>query len=110
MTVEEGLKELASQNYSGRVDVVQGVMAEVNKHPYLQPVRRVQPWQRIVSTTVAAAIVALVVDVVAVRLNSYDEEGIGMMISQVQNYDYYGSTVENAALDPMDYFNEEYEY
>ena len=110
MTVEEGLKELAGKNYPGKVDVVQGVMAEVMKHPYMQPVRRVQPWQRIVSTTVAAALVALVVNVVTVRMNSYDEEGIGMMISQVQNYEYYGSTVENAAVNPVDYFYEEYDF
>ena len=110
MTVDEGLKELARTNYPGRVDVVQGVMAEVMKHPYLRPVRRVQPWQRIVSTTVAAAIVAVVVNTVAVRMNTYDEAGIGSMISQVQSYEYYGTTIEDGAVNPYDYLYGEYEY
>lgn len=111
MTIDEELKQMAGMTYPGRVDVVEGVMAEVMKHPYLRPVRRsVQPWQRIVSTTVAAAVVALVVNVIMVRMNSYDEAGIGQMISQVQEYDYYGSTVEDGAVNPYEYLYNEYEY
>lgn len=104
MTVDEGLKQLAAKDYPGKVDVVEAVMAEVSKHPYLRPVKKtVQPWRRIVSTTVAAAIVAVVVNVVAVRTNKYDEDGIGQMIAQVQDYDYYGSTIEDGAVNPMEY-------
>lgn len=111
MTVDESIKELAALRYQGKVDVVESVMAEVSKHPYMRPVRKaVQPWQRIVSTTVAAAIVALVVNVVTVRMHSYDEAGIGSMISQVHNYEYYGSTVEDCAENPIEYFYNEYEY
>lgn len=111
MTVDEGLKELARMDYPREVDVVDGVMAEVMKHPYLRPVHRtVQPWQRIVSTTVAAAVVALVVNVVALRMNSYDEAGIGSMISQVHDYEYYGSTIEDGAVNPYEYLYNEYEY
>ena len=111
MTVDESIKELAALRYPGKVDVVESVMAEVSKHPYMRPVRKaVQPWQRIVSTTVAAAIVALVVNVVTVRMHSYDEAGIGSMISQVPNYEYYGSTVEDCAENPIEYFYNEYEY
>ena len=105
MTVDEGLKQLAAMEYPRRVDVVQGVMAEVSKRPYLRPVRKVvQPWQRIVSTSVAAAIVAVVVNVVALRTNNYDEAGIGSMIAQVQDYEYYDATIENGAVNPLDYF------
>ena len=104
MTVDEGLKQLAAMDYPRRVDVVDGVMAEVMKHPYLRPARKpLQAWQRIVSTTVAAAIVAVVVNVLMVRMHNYDEDGIGSMIAQVQDYDYYGYAVEDGAVNPLDY-------
>lgn len=104
MTVDEGLWQLAAMECPRKVNVVDGVMAEVIKHPYLRPARKsVQPWQRIVSTTLAAAIVAVAVNVAMVRMNSYDEAGIGSMISQVQDYDYYGYTVEDGAIEPLDY-------
>ena len=46
MTVDESIKELAALRYPGKVDVVESVMAEVSKHPYMRPVRKaVQPWQ-----------------------------------------------------------------
>ena len=104
MIVDEGLRELAAMSYPGKVDVVQQVMDEVSKRPYLRPAKKaVQPWQRLVATTAAAAVVAIVVNVVMVRTNNCDEAGIGEMITQVQNYDYYGYTVEDFAADPMEY-------
>ena len=106
MTVDEGLKELARQQYPHNVDVVQSVMAQVRMHPYLQPRRQVATWQRIVSATMAAAIVALLVNLVVVNLRSYDEDGIGYMISQVHDYNYYGSSVEEA-VNPIEYIYEE---
>ena len=111
MKVDEGLRELASVGeYPRQVNVVEAVMAEVGKHPYLRPVRQVQPWQRIVSTTVAAAIAALIVNVLVIRTQTYDEAGIGTMIAQVQNYDYYGSTIEDGAVNPFEYLYGDYEY
>lgn len=106
MTVDEGLKELARQQYPHQVDVVQGVMAQVSQHPYMQPRRQVAVWQRVVSTAVAAAIVALLINVVVVNVRSYDEDDIGYMISQVHDYNYYGA-VEEAADNPIAYIYDE---
>ncbi len=106
MTIDEGLNELARQQYPHQVDVVQAVMAQVRQHPYLQPVRRVQTWQRVVSSSVAAVLLALVVSVTVVRIQAYNEAGIGSMIAQVQDYNYYGS-VEEAAMNPIEYIYEE---
>lgn len=109
MKVDDGLKELAQMEYPRKVNVVDAVMAEVGKHPYLRPVHHVQTWQRIVSTTVAAAIALLIVNVVVVRTQTYDEVGIGAMIAQVQNYDCYGSTIEDGAVNPFEYLYGDYE-
>jgi len=109
MTIDEGLKELARLEYPAKVDVVDKVMAEVSKQPYLRPVRKVQPWQRIVSTSIAAAIVALIVNIVVIRTANYDEDSIGNMISQVNEYDYYGYSVEEQAINPIEFLYDENE-
>ena len=106
MTVDEGLKELANQQYPHTVDVVQGVMAQVSAHPYLQPRRQVAVWQRVVSATMAAAIAALIVNFVVLNMRSYDEDDISYMISQVHDYNYYNA-VEEAAENPIAYLYEE---
>ena len=106
MTIDEGLKELAAMQYPHQVDVAQAVMAQVRQHPYLQPVRRVQPWQRVVSSSVAAVVVALIASVTVIRIQASNEAGIGSMIAQVQDYGYYGS-VEEAAVNPIEYIYEE---
>lgn len=107
MTIDEGLNELARQQYPYSVDVVQAVMAEVRQHPYLQPVRRVQPWQRVLSSSIAAVMLALIGFGTMMRIQAHNDAGIGSMIAQVQDYNYYGSTVEDAALNPIEYIYEE---
>ena len=107
MTIDESLKELASQQYPHQVDVVDAVMSQVRQHPYLRPVKRMRVWQQALSVAVAAAIVALVVNVVVVNMQAYDETGIGNMISQVHSYDYYGSSIEEYAPNPIEYLYEE---
>ncbi len=109
MTIDEGLKELARLEYPKKVDIVDKVMAEVSKKPYLRPVHKVQPWQRIVSTSIAAAIVALIVNIVVIRTAKYDEDSIGNMISQVNEYDYYGYTIEEQAINPIEFLYDENE-
>lgn len=106
MTIDEGLQELARQQYPRRVDVVEGVMAQVRQHPYLRPVRQVRTWQRIASSAVAAVLLALVVSTVVVRLQANNDAGIGSMIAQVQDYGYYAATVEESALNPIEYIYE----
>lgn len=102
MTIDEGLNELARQRYSHTVDVVEGVMTQVMMHPYLQPVHRVSTRGRWLTSSVAAVIVMAVVGVAAFRIQANNEAGIGSMISQVQDYDYYGTAVEEAALNPIE--------
>ncbi len=108
MTIEEQLKRLAAEEYRGRVDVVDAVMAEVQKHPYLQPaVKKSRVNWRLVSMAAAAAVAALVVVNVAVANSaSYDEEGMGNMIAQLNDYSSWNS-VERIADDPYDYFYNE---
>ena len=109
MTIDEGLQQLAQLEYPRKVDVVDKVMATVSERPYLRPIHKVQPWQRIVSTTIAAAIVALIVNVIVIRNAQYDEVGIGNMISQVHDYNYYGFSVEQQAVNPIEFLYDDYE-
>ena len=106
MTIDEGLNELARQSCPRSVNVVPQVMAHVSQHPYLQSVRRVQVWQRLGWPAVAAAVVCIVAGAAIMRMNAYDEAGIGNMISQVHDYSYY-STVDQAAVNPIEYLYEE---
>lgn len=107
MNIDEQLKQLASVEYPKRVDVVDAVMTEVQKHPYLQPAARRRVNWRLVSMAAAAAVAALVVvNVVAVGNKNYDEEGMGNMIAQLNDYSSW-NTVEQVADDPYEYFFEE---
>ncbi len=106
MTIEQQLENLSRQTCPKQVDVVDSVMDVVSKKPYLQPVHRNnrQIW-RIVATTVAAAVVALIVNVTVLYTHNYDDEGLGMMMAQVNDYSSYSvmGTVEDAAVDPLEY-------
>lgn len=106
MTIEQQLENLSRQTCPKQVDVVDSVMDVVSKKPYLQPVHRNNRriW-RIVATTVAAAVVALIVNVTVLYTHNYDDEGLGMMMAQVNDYSSYSvmGTVEDAAVDPLEY-------
>jgi hypothetical protein len=106
MTIEDTLEQLSHQQYPHQVDVVDRVMAQVEQHPYLQPVRhRVVSWQRI-GAVAAAAVVALVAVNVTLFHDNYDNEGMGSMIAQVNDYSTW-NTVEEAAVNPLEYLYEE---
>ena len=110
MTIDQTLEQLARQQYPGKVDVVDRVMAQVEQHPYLQ---RVTPqrfgWQRF-SAIAAAAVVALLAVNVVFFHNAYDDDGIGSMIAQVNDYSSWNS-VEYAAVNPIEsLYDEEPEY
>ena len=72
MTIEQQLENLSRQTCPKQVDVVDSVMEVVSKKPYLQPVHRNrrQAW-RIVATTAAAVVVALIVNVTMLYTHSY---------------------------------------
>ncbi len=106
MTIDEGLNQLAAMQYPHRVDVVDGVMAQVRQHPYLQPVHSTNTWRRVAMSSAAAVLLVVVVGGVVARVQASGDDGIGSMIAQVQDYNYYG-TVEEAAVNPIEYIYEE---
>lgn len=95
MTIEQQLDELACLEYPKKVDVVDQVMAEVGKKPYLRPAHKNVRW-RYIGTIAAAAVVALVaVNVVVFNTRSNDNSGVGVSI--VADNDW--NTVEEEAVD-----------
>ena len=107
MTIEKQLEQLAAQRCPKEVDVVDRVMAEVGSRPYLQPrhtVSRRFVWTGAVAA--AAAVVLLLVNVAVINLRSYNTDGMGSMMAQVNDYSSW-CPIEDAALDPMEYLYEE---
>ena len=109
MTIDERLEQLAGLEYPGKVDVVDRVMAEVSKKPYLRPVHRKVSWQRISAVAAAAAVLLVVVNIAVFHPFGYDDEGLGTMIAQVNDYSSW-NTVEEAAYDdnPIAYLYDDY--
>ena len=99
MNIEEQLQQLSRQTCPQQVDVVDAVMAQVRRHPYLRPVHKNTAVWRAAALT-AAAVAAIVVFNVA-TVHSYDEDQISEMMAYVSDYDSYLS-VESAA-EPLDY-------
>ena len=84
------------------------VMAHAMQHPYLRPAQRTTTplWRRIGIATVAAVFVIMLVNVTTVYTRSYDDEGLGSMIAQANDYSSW-NTVEEMALNPYEYLYEE---
>lgn len=109
MTIEETLKQIAGQQCPYQVDVVDRVMAEVCQKPYLRPVHRRVNWQRISAVAAAAVVALVVVNVAFFRTMGYDNEGLGSMMAQVNDYSSW-NTIEDAATDnPISYLYDEEE-
>lgn len=100
MNTEQLLQELAGVEYPRQVDVVDAVMAEVRKRPYLMPKRRNVVLRR-VGLSVAAAAVAAIIAVPALMPKAGSNEPMGDMLASVQSYDYYAA-IESAALNPIE--------
>lgn len=106
MTIDETLNLMAQQQYPHKVDVVDRVMAQVENKPYLRPVRKHVSWQRLSAVAAAAAVVLVAVNVTVFNLRGYDEDGMGSMIAQLNDYSQW-NTVEEAAVNPYEYLFEE---
>lgn len=105
MTLEQRLDQLAALQCPQKVDVVDGVMAQVSQRPYLRPVRRAFSWRQI-SIAAAAAVVALfVVNITVFRPASCSNEDMGFAIAQFNDYSSW-NTVEDAAANPYEYMYE----
>ena len=115
MNIDEQLKQLAQQTCPKQVDVVDSVMAEVRKRPYLQPVAksasRKTHWVPWASLVAAAAVVGLIiVNTNTAAAATYNEEQISSMMASVADYDYY-SPVESDAENPIEYlYVDDYEF
>ena len=106
MTIEQQLEQLAQLQYPNKVDVVDSVMAQVSRRPYLRPVHRKVTW-RYISIAAAAAVVALfIVNITIFRPAAYSNEDMGFAIAQFNDYSSW-NTVEEAAANPFDYIYEE---
>ena len=106
MNIDQRLEQLARLQYPRQVDVTDRVMAQVMQHPYLQPVHRTGVWRRAGIAAVAAVAVLLLVNVASVYTRSYDLDGMGSTIAEVNDYSSWNS-VENAAVNPIEYLYEE---
>lgn len=104
MNIDEQLQILSRQTCPRQVDVVDAVMAQVRRKPYLRPVRRTAVWRGVALTAVAAAATLVLFNVASFR--SYNEEEIGDMMAFVSDYDYYSYSVESAA-NPIECLYEE---
>lgn len=99
MTLEQKLDKIAGTEYPHKVDVVDGVMAEVEKHPYMRPKHAGVAWGRI--STIAASIAVMVIGtgVVLNLVRTPDGEadgGFGAADNPAWN------TVEEPAVAPAD--------
>lgn len=101
MNIEETLEQMAGQTYPKKVDVVEGVMATVSQRPYLRPVRKPVEWRRISTVAAAAVAVLFVVGLLVPILRPYDNEGMGSMIAQVNDYSSWGM-IEEGAINPIE--------
>ena len=110
MKIDEQLEQLARMQCPQQVDVTDRVMAQVMQRPYLRPqyssLRRGKIWRTIGVAAVAASLALVVVNVTSVYTRSYDEEGMGSMIAQFNDYSSW-NTVEEAAVNPYEYLYEE---
>lgn len=106
MNIDQRLEQLARLQYPRQVDVTERVMAYAVQHPYLQPVHRSSVWRRVSVVAAVAVVALLIVNVASVYTHSYDLDGMGNMISQVNDYSSWNS-VEEAALNPIEYIYED---
>lgn len=106
MNIDQTLEQLSHLQYPRQVDVTDRVMAQVAQQPYLRPVHRGHLFRRIGIAAVAAVLVLMVVNVTTIYTRSYDDEGLGSMIAQANDYSSW-APVEEAAINPYEYLYEE---
>jgi len=112
VTIDEQLEQLAHLECPRQVDVTDRVMSQVMQHPYLQTQQNRQVsshapvWRRIGIVAAAAVATILIVNVASLYTRSYDEEGMGSMIAQVNDYSSWNA-VEEAAVNPIECLYEE---
>ena len=109
MNIDQQLEQLARLQYPKKVDVVDRVMEQVERQPYLMPAPQRHNARRLwlpVSAVAAAAAVLLAINVVSLYTHSYDEAGMGRTIAQLNDYNAW-STIEEGAVNPIEYLYDE---
>ena len=102
MTIEQTMDRIATLQYPRKVDVVDGVMAQVVQHPYLR--LSLPRWRIAAVAAVAAAVI--VVGVFLLRPLGYSNEEMASTIMQFNDYSSW-ITVEEAANPIADIYEEE---
>ena len=109
MNIDQTLEQLAHLQCPTQVDVTDRVMAQVASKPYMINRRehsaRATWFKRIGISAAAAVALLLVVNVTSLYTRSYDEEDMGTMMAQVNDYSSW-NTVEQVAT-PYDFLYEE---
>lgn len=116
MNIDQTLEQLSHLRCPRQVDVTDRVMAHAMQHPYLihhssnqtfrhSDIQKVV-WHRVGIAAVAAVFVLMIVNVTTVYTRSYDDEGLGSMIAQANDYSSW-NTVEELAVNPYEYLYEE---
>lgn len=103
MNIDQTLAQLSHLQCPQQVDVTDRVMAQVMQRPWLRPVHTGRVWKRISAVAAAATVVLVLLNVTTVYTRSYDNEGLGSMIAQANDYSSW-NTVEEPALNPYEYF------
>lgn len=101
MTLDEQLEQLAGLRYPRQVDVVERVMARVATLPQPQARTSRPLWPRAATVAAAAVAVLFVVGIATPLFRPYDEEGMGTMLAQVNDYGSW-SSIEEAAENPYE--------
>lgn len=121
MNIDQTLEQLAHLQYPRQVDVTDRVMERISgqcsvtsdqkaAQPRVIPLTtghsRGQLFRRIGIVAVAASLALVVINVATVYTRSYDEEGMGSMIAQLNDYSSW-NTIEEVAVNPYEYLYEE---
>ena len=106
MNIDQTLEQMAALQCPRKIDVTERVMAHAMQHPYLRPVHRRQPLRNLGIVAVAASLLLVIVNVTSIYTRPYDEESMGSMIAQVNDYSSW-NTVEEMAVNPYEYLYEE---
>lgn len=117
MNIDQTLEQLARLQYPKQVDVTDRVMEQIgDRSPVVSrrwslighrsPATNHRPlWTRISAVAAAAVVVLVAVNVTSLYTRSYDVEGMGSTLAQLNDYSSW-TTVEEAA-NPYEYLYEE---
>lgn len=107
MTDDNILKELHDMHYTGEVDVVDSVMEQVRKRPYLMS--PAHPWRtvrRVVASVAACAALIAIINVTNVFVSDYNEPQMSALMAEVYDFhaDYGNFSEDSYDMGAVEYF------